>query len=167
MHCNENLPNIYEVKYNFISLPRAVHLLSTFGSARNIQEGGIDGEGVAKMLRPLTPRGLKLHFARNLLDAFHRDQQLEELCNEISGQESINGPGFTNKQASMRQIRDNVKSELNATDNGVNYDECGDATEDSSIPRHMFEQLTITEEETDPMKETKPEVFAMDSQQCK
>lgn len=52
VNSKDNLQNIYEVKYNFISLPRAVQLLSTYGSARNIQEGGIDGEGVVKMLRP-------------------------------------------------------------------------------------------------------------------
>ena len=75
INLGDDVPNICEVKYNFISLPRAVMQLAVFGSARNIQEGGIDGEGVVKLLRPLTPRGLKLHFARNLLDAYHRDQQ--------------------------------------------------------------------------------------------
>ena len=83
MQDGTNLPNLYEVKYNFISLPRAVRLLSSFGSARNIQEGGTDGEGVVKMLRPLTRRGLKKHFARNLINVFHCDQQLSEFCNEV------------------------------------------------------------------------------------
>jgi hypothetical protein len=83
MHPNDNLPNLYKVKYNFISLPRAVSLLAVYGSARNIQEGGTDGEGVVKMLCPLTPRGLKQHFARNLMDAYHRDQQLQELCEDV------------------------------------------------------------------------------------
>jgi hypothetical protein len=83
MQEGDNPPNLYEVKYNFISLPRAVRLLDTYGSARNIQEGGTDGEGVVKMLRPLTPRGLKQHFAKNLINAFHRDQQLSEFCNEV------------------------------------------------------------------------------------
>jgi hypothetical protein len=83
IHPEVTMPNLYETKYNFISLTRAVRLLSRFGGARNIQEGGVDGEGVVKMLRPLTPRGLKLHFARNLMNSFHRDQTLEQLCEEV------------------------------------------------------------------------------------
>ena len=63
MHSEESFPNLYESKYNFISIPRAVRLLQTYGSARNIQEGGTDGGGRVKILRPLTPRGLKQHFA--------------------------------------------------------------------------------------------------------
>jgi hypothetical protein len=83
IHSEVTMPNLYEVKYNFISLNRAVRLLSRFGGARNIQEGGVDGEGVVKMLRPLTPRGLKQHFARNLMNSFHRDQTMEQLCEEV------------------------------------------------------------------------------------
>jgi hypothetical protein len=65
MHPSEDLPNLYEMKYNFISLTRVVSLLLFYRIARNIQEGGTDGEGIVEMLQPLTPRGLKQHFVRN------------------------------------------------------------------------------------------------------
>jgi hypothetical protein len=79
----DQLNLLYEAKCNFLSIPRAVRLMTTYGSARNIQEGGVDGEGVVKILRPLTPRGLKQHFARNLMNAYHRDQQLSDFCDEL------------------------------------------------------------------------------------
>jgi hypothetical protein len=83
MKVKVNQLNLYEAKYNFLSIPRAVWLMTTYGSTRNIQEGGVDGEGVVQILRPLTPRGLKQHFAWNLMNAYHRDQQLSDFCDEL------------------------------------------------------------------------------------
>jgi hypothetical protein len=174
LHACENLPNIYEVKYNFISLPRAVRLLAVYGSARNIQEGGIDGEGVVKMLRPLTPRGLKQHFARNLLDAFHRDQQLEELCNEVSSQMSVSGSNFVNEEDSVRQVRLNVEADLSASD-FMETDDDGFVTEDEDstvepceeLHDHMLQELTTVEDDESTTEDIESGFFAMDNQQCK
>jgi hypothetical protein len=38
MKVKVNQLNLYEAKHNFISIPRAVWLMTTYGSARNIQE---------------------------------------------------------------------------------------------------------------------------------
>jgi hypothetical protein len=155
IYSGTKMPNIYEVKYNFISLPRAVRLLSRFGSARNIQEGGVDGEGVVKMLRPLTPRGLKQHFARNLMDAFHRDIQLEQLCEEVENAVSNGHLTTDTAGATLCQLVDNDEtnldeSEMEPMDNvplyGINK---------------AFAELKVDEEEPP------PPLFIMDSQQFK
>jgi hypothetical protein len=116
MHPGEDIPNIYEVKYNFISLPRAVMQLAVYGSARNIQEGGIDGEGVVKLLRPLTPRGLKLHFARNLLDAYHRDQQLQELCDDVCVEMSIRNDCTSQERSHLQRLAEMAEADLDASE---------------------------------------------------
>jgi hypothetical protein len=46
MKVKDNQPNLYEAKYNFISIPCAVRLMTTYGSARNIQEGGSTERGL-------------------------------------------------------------------------------------------------------------------------
>lgn len=148
MHPHESLPNLYEVKYNFISLPRAVSLLSVHGSARNIQEGGTDGEGVVKMLRPLTPRGLKDHFARNLMDAYHRDQQLQELCDEVGSHLSSDNGCAHQQRKVLDDLAAVVEAEL-------------DASED--VPELDDDIL----EDTDDDNMEKTPSFAMDTQQFK
>jgi hypothetical protein len=117
MHPKDSLPNLYEVKYNFISLTRAVSLLAVYGSARNIQEGGTDGEGVVKMLRPLTPRGLKQHFARNLMNAYHRDQQLQELSEDIATAHAPVRVCTAYERANLDRLLQLEETELSACDN--------------------------------------------------
>jgi hypothetical protein len=82
MEVKVNQLNLYEAKYNFLSIPHAIQLMTTYCSTRNIQEGGVDGEGIVKILRPLTPRGLEQHFAWNLMNTYQRDQQLSNFCDE-------------------------------------------------------------------------------------
>jgi hypothetical protein len=144
MNPGENMTNIYERKYNFISLPRAVALLPVYGSARNIQEGGLDGEGIVKMLRPLTPRGLKQHFARNLMDAFHRDQQLQEHCDEVRDHVTMLHTCTENERADMNRLAALEDAELNGSN-------------DEGAP-------TLMEDEDDIAMEG---IFAMDQQQFK
>jgi hypothetical protein len=116
MNPGDDVPNIYEVKYNFISLPRAVMQLAVFGSARNIQEGGIDGEGVVKLLRPLTPRGLKQHFARNLLDAYHRNQQLQELCEDVCVEMSLQNECTSQERSHLYRLAQMAEADLDASE---------------------------------------------------
>jgi hypothetical protein len=155
IHSGTTMPNIYEVKYNFISLPRAVRLLSRFGSARNIQEGGVDGEGVVKMLRPLTPRGLKQHFARNLLDSFHRDLTLEQLCEEV--QNAVSNADATNDAAgsTLRQLVDNDESNLDESET--------EAVDDVDQCRVTEQFAGLNVEDDEPTATS----FVMDSQQFK
>jgi hypothetical protein len=152
MHPSENLPNLYEVKYNFISLTRAVSLLSVYGSARNIQEGGTDGEGIVKMLRPLTPRGLKQHFARNLMNAFHRDQQLQELCEDMHPDVGVGNPAcMSSERLQMQRLVDFAEAELDASA----------AIDDDAEP-------SLEEEDTmDDDVDAAQTMFEMDSQQFK
>jgi hypothetical protein len=155
IHSGTKMPNIYEVKYNFISLPRAVRLLSRFGSARNIQEGGIDGEGIVKMLRPLTPRGLKQHFARNLMDAFHRDLQLEQLCEEVHNAVSTGNQTVDTAGAILSQLVDNDEA---------NLDESEMEPMDHTLVRGImtdFAEMKVDDEEPP------PPLFCLDSQQFK
>ena len=155
IHSTTTMPNLYEVKYNFISLPRAVRLLSRFGSARNIQEGGVDGEGVVKMLRPLTPRGLKQHFARNLMDAFHRDQQLAQLCEEVEhAVDSTNLPVAT-VNATLRELIDTDEANLDASEVEL-IDEVG-----PSRIHNQFSRLHVEDDESPTPS------FILDSQQLK
>lgn len=54
----------YLKKYNFISLIRAVEQLDDFDTQRIIQEGGLDGEGIVKLLRPLTGNTVTINFSK-------------------------------------------------------------------------------------------------------
>jgi hypothetical protein len=74
-------------KYIFISLLRAVESLTDFGSLRDIQEGGEDGEGLVKRMRKMTPRSLRDNFAINLLERYSRQSCLEFLCEWVKGVE--------------------------------------------------------------------------------
>mgnify|MGYP000346985810 FL=1 len=136
---HENQPNLYEAKYNFISIPRAVRLLSTYGSARNIQEGGTDGEGVVKMLRPLTPRGLKHHFARNLINAFHRDQQLSEFSEQLSKHVDTAMNSIVQPEVLIRNLMDSAESLLTSTDEDI-----GDDDEDPDEARTVHPRLSCS-----------------------
>ena len=55
---------------------RAMKQLKEYKSARYVHEGGPEGEGIVKELRPLVPAGLKDKFAKNLIDAWNRDHEL-------------------------------------------------------------------------------------------
>lgn len=67
---------IYLAKYNLISLIRAMNQLKEYNSGRYVHEGGPEGEGIVKELRPLVPAGLKDRFAKNLIDSWNRDHEL-------------------------------------------------------------------------------------------
>jgi hypothetical protein len=170
MQVNDNQPNLYEAKYNFISLPRAVRLMSIFGSARNIQEGGVDGEGVVKLLRPLTPQGLKQHFAKNLINAFHRDQQLGNFCEELATHHRVDllQDGTTPSAKGMQLLIDSAELELTTTDdvmyNGVEVDEDKHHEE---LFLHDTDQGSQADNEPDIVDEEFHTAFALDSQQYK
>ena len=140
MQDGDDVPNLYEVKYNFISLPRAVRLLDIYGSARNIQEGGTDGEGVVKMLRPLTPSGLKQHFSRNLINAFHRDQQLSEFCTEIQAHtDGADGNGQDENHV-MRLLLDQAEQSTIEDDIGTTFLESDNIDDDVSLDGQQYKK---------------------------
>ncbi len=170
LNAQDNLPNLYETKYNFISLPRAVRLLQIYGSARNIQEGGTDGEGIVKMLRPLTPRGLKQHFARNLMDAFHRDQQLGELCAEVGSQLTALKQESTYQHVVIEEMINQVENDLDACEDSMLSDDVPGLEEETCTminqhPRfHNINLIGGDEQEEDPDEISS---FLMDRQQFK
>jgi hypothetical protein len=80
---------LYLAKYNFPSLLRAVTHLRQFGNIRDLHEGGIEGEGMVKVLRPLVPRGLKPNFATHLLQKVMRNSTLDRIMNNIDTSETV------------------------------------------------------------------------------
>ncbi len=70
---------LYLAKYNFPSLLRAVTHLQPFGNIRDLHEGGIEGEAMVKVLRPLLPNGLRDKFAHHLLRKAFRDATVDRL----------------------------------------------------------------------------------------
>jgi hypothetical protein len=167
MTVKDNQPNLFEAKYNFISIPRAVRLMTTYGSARNIQEGGIDGEGVVKVLRPLTPRGLKQHFARNLINAYHRDQQLSNFCDEMSAQFPSESEDVTHPATIMEALVDYAETEMTNTDDAMFDDE---ESKDDAYSEQLAQSEQSNMEDNDlaqNLNEEDSPVFAMDSQQYK
>ena len=80
---------IYLAKYNLISLIRAMNQLKEYNSARYVHEGGPEGEGIVKELRPLVPAGLKDHFAKNLIDSWNRDHELIRCSKVVVGIERV------------------------------------------------------------------------------
>jgi hypothetical protein len=166
LHVHESLPNLYEVKYNFISLPRAVRLLSTYGSARNIQEGGVDGEGIVKQLRPLTPRGLKQHFAKNLIVANYRDQQLAQLSKDVCQELATNPDPNQHKYITLHNTIYEVEKALSAGDDVILNDEdlC---VEDDIALWDEFDNLSLDDDMPDDEIVVTPDMttaYAMDTQ---
>jgi hypothetical protein len=79
---------LYLAKYNFPSLLRAVTHLKPFGNIRDLHEGGIEGEAMVKVLRPLLPNGLKDRFAHHLLRKALRDTTVDRLLLNLEAQDS-------------------------------------------------------------------------------
>lgn len=169
MHVQEKLPNLYETKYNFISLPRAVRLLRTYGSARNIQEGGTDGEGIVKVLRPLTPRGLKQHFARNLMNAFHRDQQLGELCTEVGSQLTALQEHPSHQHTVIEEMINEVENELDASEDVMESELGKDLEDGTTFMGSLHTRLNNLNLSSDDLEEDPDDVrlFEVDTQQFK
>jgi hypothetical protein len=78
------LKNLKNSKAIQITLPPKKKLTLIFNlHSQNQQNHKRNPQGIAKMLSPLTPCSLKQHFVGNLMDAYHQDQQLQELCKEV------------------------------------------------------------------------------------
>ncbi len=88
---------LYLAKYNFPSLLRAVTHLRKFGNIRDLHEGGIEGEGMVKVLRPLVPRGLKPNFATHLLRKVLRDSTLDRIMQNLDTNERTDGSSMVNE----------------------------------------------------------------------
>jgi hypothetical protein len=68
---------LFLAKYNFPLLLRVLQHLKHFGNIRDLYEGGVEGEGMVKLLRVLVPNGLKDLFATHLLHKAFRDYILD------------------------------------------------------------------------------------------
>jgi hypothetical protein len=95
------LKPLYLAKYNFPSLLRAVDHLRQFGNIRDLHEGGIEGEGMVKHLRPLVTNGLKDQFATHLLSKVFRDYTLDRLLLNHEHQGGGASPTLDNVCGSM------------------------------------------------------------------
>jgi hypothetical protein len=89
LHPTREMP-LYLAKYNFPSLLRAVSHLQPFGNIRDLHEGGIEGEAMVKVLRPLLPKGLKDKFAQHLLQKAFRDTTVDRLLVNLDCRDDLN-----------------------------------------------------------------------------
>jgi hypothetical protein len=76
---------IWIVKYNFLGLLRICESFELFRDARNLYEGGVIGEGIVKLLRPLTAAGMHGKWATNLLLKHYRQLTLDMLIAATKG----------------------------------------------------------------------------------
>jgi hypothetical protein len=76
---------IWLVKYNFLGLLRICESFDIFRHARNLYEGGVIGEGIVKVLRPLTAAGTHGKWATNLLLKHYRQLTLDMLIAATEG----------------------------------------------------------------------------------
>ena len=68
----------YLKKYNFVSLLRGmIDGKKNWTSGKYIHEGGIEGEGMVKELRPLLPNNLRKDFAVNLIKKIYNKNGIE------------------------------------------------------------------------------------------
>ena len=71
-------------KYNFISLLQAmIDGKGKWTSGRYIHEGGKEGKGIIKDLRPLLPTNLRQNFGSNLIQNKYRNDSLNIIYNVI------------------------------------------------------------------------------------
>jgi hypothetical protein len=68
---------IWIAKFNFLGLLRVCGSFTRFKHVRNLYEGGVIGEGIVKILRPLVAKGVHQRWATNLLLAHYRQSTLE------------------------------------------------------------------------------------------
>ena len=70
---------IWIAKFNYLGLLRVCGSFTRFNHVRNLYEGGIIGEGIVKVLRPLVAKGVHGRWATNLLLAHYRQTTLDML----------------------------------------------------------------------------------------
>ena len=73
---------IWLAKFNFMGLLRVCESFVDFKHVRNLYEGGVIGEGMVKVLRPLVAKGIHKNWASNLLLAHYRRRTLDMLIEE-------------------------------------------------------------------------------------
>lgn len=81
------LPNrdkpIWLAKFNMLGLLRAPNHFLRHELVRNLHEGGLQGEGIVKILRKLCPTGIRPGWSLNLNDSFYRMNAVDTLRREI------------------------------------------------------------------------------------
>jgi hypothetical protein len=136
---------LYLAKYNFPSLLRAVTHLRPFGNIRDLHEGGIEGEAMVKVLRPLLPNGLKDKFAQHLLRKAFRDTtvdrillNLEVLGNTDTAQLVECAPSADHSEASIYDDWSDASNEH--TENDTDSDDEEDTAPDPFLHmRHILD----------------------------
>jgi hypothetical protein len=145
---------LYLAKYNFPSLLRAVTHLQPFGNIRDLHEGGIEGEAMVKVLRPLLPKGLKDNFAHHLLRKAFRDQTVDRLLLNLEL-----GLDETDETRYFKDIQENADEE---TEGWVDPNDCNwiqqddDDDEEDSEDEHdedPFVRMRDTLEESEDTRE--------------
>jgi hypothetical protein len=79
---------IWIAKFNFLGLLRVCESFEHFQHVRNLYEGGVIGEGIVKVLRPLVANGEHARRATNLLLRHYRQFTLDLLIEAAEGDHS-------------------------------------------------------------------------------
>lgn len=141
---------LYLAKYNFPSLLRAVKHLKTFGNIRDLHEGGIEGEAMVKVLRPLMPNGLKDKFAYHLLRKSLRDKTVDRLLLNLEegGEDTATARYFQElvEKVDRPTIEFNDNADSNLIDDDDEEDDEDSEEDDTEDP---FEQMRDTLEDSD------------------
>jgi hypothetical protein len=74
---------IWLAKFNMLGLLRAPDHFVRHGLIRNLHEGGLQGEGIVKVLRKLCPTGIRPGWSLNLNDAFYRMNVVDTLRSDV------------------------------------------------------------------------------------
>ena len=79
---------IWIAKFNFLGLLRICESFEHYQHVRNLYEGGVIGEGIVKVLRPLVANGVHTRRATNLLLKHYRQFTLDMLIDATEGNTS-------------------------------------------------------------------------------
>ena len=104
LHPNRKKP-MYLAKYNFVGLLRCCEHFRRYRHVGNLYEGGLEGEGIVKILRALTSRGVTPGWPINLLTKYGRTEALNCLMGylETSSNESTPTSAVVDDQAKIKK----------------------------------------------------------------
>jgi hypothetical protein len=101
------------------------------------------------------------------MDAYHRDQQLEELCNEVCDHMAESNQSTVKETEQIKLMVDDIEAQLNATDAVLVNDSDEDITIEERLPANMLKHLTVVPDDDEFLEEEDNVSFAIDTQRCK
>jgi hypothetical protein len=100
-HPNKKQP-IWLSKYGMLGLLRCHQHFLDYSYPHSLYEGGIEGEGMVKELRPLCPNAVRAGWPLNLMNAYNRQNILGSLNSGFESQSSLATPTAAQHDANGR-----------------------------------------------------------------